>query len=98
MWDLYTVDMIEVKIVFADNKQIEKVREFSNESLTFSFIDITTKEGKKKGLQLKNYWGASRDPFAIVFKDGNPIKAFYSETINVPEELFNYLINKEYET
>ena len=43
--------MIEVSVVYSDEKQIEKVREFSNDSLTFNFIDISTKkEGKMDGL------------------------------------------------
>lgn len=89
--------MIEVFVVYNDEKQVEKVREFSNESLTFNFIDITTKRGRKDGWALKNYWGASLDPFAIVFKSGKPIKAFYSESENSMESLCNYLIDKQYE-
>lgn len=87
--------MIEVSIVYSDEKQIKKVREFNNDSLTFNFIDIRTKKGKKSGWSLKNYWGASLDPFAIVSKNEKPIKAFYSESENVIEELLNYL-NKQY--
>ena len=90
--------MIEVFIVYNNEKQVEKVRDFNNKSLTFNFIDTTTKKGKKDGWSLKNYWGASQDPFAIIFKSKKPIKAFYSENTNVSEDLFNYLINKEYET
>lgn len=89
--------MMNVYIVYNSEEQIEKVKELNNESLTFYFIDISTKKGFKKGWQLKNYWGAVKNPFAIIFKDKNPIKAFYSETSNVDEELFNYL-TKEYET
>ena len=89
--------MIEVSVVYSDEKQIEKVREFSNDSLTFNFIDISTKKGRKDGWALKNYWGAKLDPFAIVIKGNKPIKAFYSESENVSEGLFNYLINKQYE-
>ena len=89
--------MIEVSIVYNDEKQIEKVREFNDDSLTFNFIDIYTKKGKKIGKSLKNYFGARLDPFAIVYKDGKPIKAFYSESGDVCKELLNYLNNKQYE-
>lgn len=83
--------MIEVSVVYSDEKQIEKVREFSNDSLTFNFIDISTKKGRKEGWALKNYWGAKLDPFSIVSKSSKPIKAFYSEDSNVPEALIQYL-------
>lgn len=89
--------MIEVSVVYSDEKQIEKVREFSNDSLTFNFIDISTKKGRKDGWALKNYWGASLDPFAIVLKSGKPIKAFYSEHEDSMSALYNYLISKQYE-
>lgn len=89
--------MIEVSIVYSDEKQIEKVREFSNDSLTFNFIDISTKKGRKEGWALKNYWGSKLDPFAIVIKGSKPIKAFYSESTNVPEALIQYLKERQYE-
>lgn len=90
--------MIEVSIVYNDEKQVEKVREFNNDSLTFNFVDICTRKGKKEGWALKNYWGAKTDPFALVLKSNKPIKAFYSENCDVINELLNYLNNKEYET
>lgn len=89
--------MIEVSIVYSDEKQVEKVRDLDNSSLTFNFIDIGTRKGKKDGWALKNYWGASLDPFAIVLKSGKPIKAFYSESENVSDRLLEYLNNKQYE-
>lgn len=86
--------MIEVSIVYSDEKQIEKVREFSNNSLTFNFIDITTKKGKKDGWALKNYFGAKLDPFAVVSRDNKPVKAFYSEAESVIDNLISYLNGK----
>ena len=83
--------MIEVSVVYSDEKQIEKVREFSNGSLTFNFIDITTKKGKKEGWALKNYFAAKLDPFAVVYKGDKPIKAFYSEAENTIDSLLSYL-------
>lgn len=89
--------MINISIVYSDEQQIEKVRDFDNTSLTFNFINIATKKGRKAGWALKNYWGASSDPFAIVLKGEKPIKAFYSESCDVIAELLKYLSNKEYE-
>lgn len=86
--------MIEVSIVYSDEKQIEKVREFNNDSLTFNFIDITTKKGKKDGWALKNYFGAKLDPFAVVSRDNKPVKAFYSEAESVIDNLISYLNGK----
>lgn len=89
--------MIEISVVYSDERQIEKVRELDKGSLTFNFIDTGTRKGKKDGWTLKNYWGASLDPFAIVLKSGKPIKAFYSESEDVSEELIKYLNNRQYE-
>ena len=86
--------MIEVSVVYSDEKQIEKVREFNNDSLTFNFIDISTRKGKKDGWALKNYWGARLDPLAVVSRDTKPIKVFYSEAENVIDNLISYLNGK----
>lgn len=83
--------MVKVFIVFNDEKQIEKVRELDNGSLTFCYIDICTKKGKKEGWNLKNHWGAKLDPFVIVYKEDKPVKAFYTETGDFIEELTEYL-------
>lgn len=86
--------MIEVSIVYNDEKQIEKVRELDLDSLTFHFVNINTRKGKKAGWNLKNHWGARLDPFAIVFKGDKPVKAFYSESEDVIPNLINYINNK----
>ena len=36
--------MIDIYIVYDNDEQIEKVRNLNNESLTFHFVDITTKQ------------------------------------------------------
>lgn len=87
--------MIEVFIVYNEEKQIEKVREFKGDSLTFNFIDINTRKGKKEGWSLKNYYGAKLNPFILIKKDDKPIKAFYSETgENTIQNLLNFLDNE----
>ena len=88
--------MISVLITYNDDKQIEKVRGIVNPFLTFKFINVTTRKGRREGWTLKNYWGASLDPFAIIVKNEKPIKAFYSENCDVFNELFNYLNNIQY--
>ena len=84
--------MIEISIVYNNEKQIEKVRELDNDSLTFNFIDITTKKGKKDGWALKNFFGAIKDPFIMCYNNGVPIKGFWSEASdNVIDNLISYL-------
>lgn len=86
--------MVNVSIVYSKEEQIEKVKELGNNSLTFNFINICTKKGKKNGWSLKNYWGARLDPFALVTKDDKPIKVFYSEATDVINDLNIYLHGK----
>lgn len=89
--------MIEVFVVYNNDKQIEKVRELDNDSLTFHFIDITTRKGKKQGWFIKNKFAAKLDPFAVIYKGRNPIKVFYSESGNSIEELIQFLEESKYE-
>lgn len=86
--------MIEVYITYSDIKQMEKVKELDNSSLTFHFIDSLSKKGKKESWSLKSYWGAKLDPFALVVKDDKPIKVFYSEATDVINDLNIYLHGK----
>ena len=86
--------MIEIFIVYSDEKQIEKVKGLKKDSLTFNFIDITTKKGKRIGWDLKNHWAAKLDPFILILKEDKPFKVFYSEAENVINKLINY-INEE---
>lgn len=60
--------------------------------LYVNVYDIGSKEGKKKGWEIKNEWGAKKDPFIVCYKDGIVIKAFYSEADNnVINSLIKYL-------
>lgn len=84
--------MIDIYIVYDNDKQIEKVRNLNNESLTFHFVDITTRKGKKEGWRIKNGWSARLNPFILTIKDGTPVKAFYSEDKKNPiDEAIKYL-------
>lgn len=86
--------MIKIFITYSDIKQIEKVKELENDSLTFCFIDSLSKKGKKESWSLKSHWGAKLDPFALVTKDDKPIKVFYSEATDVINDLNIYLHGK----
>lgn len=85
--------MIEIFLTYTDKTEIEQV--IDNKSITFHFIDILSKKGKKEGWKLKNYWGAKKDPFSVVLEDTKPIRVFYSESENVIESLNNFIINYE---
>lgn len=89
--------MIDIYIVYDNDKQIEKVRNLNNESLTFHFVDITTRKGKKEGWRIKNGWSARLNPFVLVLKDNNPTSVFYTEHEDVIKALLTYITNKQYE-
>ena len=58
----------------------------------FHFIDSRTLNGRKEAFQLKSFWGARMDPFAICMDREKAVKAFYSETGNdIIKELVDYL-------
>lgn len=72
--------MKKIYIVYNDKEQISL---FKNTILNFEplveYINVNTKNGKKEGYKLKEYWGAKKNPFCIVFEGDTPTKAFYSE-------------------
>lgn len=59
----------EAVVIYSDYKQVEKVKDEVKASLTFNFIDITSKKGKKDGWAIKSYWGAKLDPFILIVRD-----------------------------
>lgn len=81
----------DIFIVCSDKEQLKKVEDTTNVTSTFHFIDSLSKKGKKEAWALKNYWGAKLDPFAIVMNRDKPVKAFYSESENVIDNLITYL-------
>ena len=81
----------DVFIVYSDKAQVKKVEDSVKVSPTFHFIDALSRNGKKEAWALKSYWGAKLDPFAIVMDGDKPIKAFYSESENVIDNLIAYL-------
>ena len=53
----------EAVVIYSDYKQVEKGKDVLTSSLTFNFIDITSKKRKKDGWSIKSYWGAKLDPY-----------------------------------
>lgn len=82
--------IIDIFIV-CDETQLKKVEDAVKVASTFHFIDPLSKKGKKEAWALKSHWGARLDPFAIVMNDGKPVKAFYSESGEVIDDLILYL-------
>lgn len=83
--------MINITVAYNDDSQIELLKSFPD----IQFLDERTRTGKKKAWSLKSHWGAKMCPFAIVMKGDKPIRAFYSESENVTDSLFNYLSNEK---
>ena len=86
--------MIEVKLVYDNNTNLNEIGDYL-QSPIFCLIDMTTSKGQKEGYKLKGHWGAKLNPFAIVYQDNKPIKAFYSEAEDVISNLINYLNNEQ---
>lgn len=91
--------MTQIFVTFSTKSQLDKLNSLldgkdRNTLPSFLFIDSLSKEGKKKSRELKSYWGASIDPFAIIIKDEKPVKAFYSEATDVINDLNLYLNGK----
>lgn len=86
--------LTDVYIVYNNEEHKKKVEDSVKVSPTFHFIDSLSKKSKKNALTLKSYWGARLDPFAIVMDKDKPIKAFYSESEDVINNLINYLNGK----
>ena len=50
----------EAVVIYSDYKQVEKVKDEVKTSLTFNFIDITSKKGKKDGWIRRIRYGGFR--------------------------------------
>jgi hypothetical protein len=60
----------------------------------FHFLDIDSKKDRSKAFKFKQEWGARKNPFCLLEKDGKAIKAFYTETgDDAIEQLIKYLRN-----
>lgn len=81
----------DVFIVYDNEEHKRKVEDSVKVSPTFHFINSLSRKSRKKALTLKSYWGAKLNPFAIVLDKDKPIKAFYSESEDVINNLILYL-------
>ena len=60
------------------------------------FLDINSKKDRSKAFKFKQTWGARKNPFCLMEKDGKPMKAFYTETgDDAIKQLINFLTNYE---
>jgi glutathione peroxidase-family protein len=87
--------MIDIYIVY-DNRNVEDiVWSIPTDSQPFfHFLDTTSKKDKSKAFKLKQEWGAKKNPFCLIEKDGKIVKAFYTETgDNAISQLIEYLRN-----
>ena len=84
----------DVIVVYNDDSQIRRIggTYTLKESPFFTYINESSRKGKKEAYALKSHRGARMTPFAICMDGEKPIKAFYSETgKDVIESLIKYL-------
>ena len=84
----------DVIVVYNDDSQIRKIGGVYTlkKSPFFTYINESSRKGRKEAFALKGHWGARMTPFAICMDGEKPIKAFYSETEkDVIESLIKYL-------
>ena len=82
----------DVYLVYNDDSQLKRLNDSLEVSLFFTYINESSRKGKKEAYKLKSEWGARKTPFAICFNKETPIKAFFSETgEDVIESLITYL-------
>lgn len=83
----------DVFVVYNSEDQIKKIEEADiPNSPFFTYINESSRKGKKEAYALKGHWGARLSPFIICMDGDKAVKAFYSESEeNVIESLINYL-------
>ena len=85
---------MKIKLVYNNPKDKEFLDNMNLETLFFvEYIDINTKNGKKEGWKLMNYYGTTTFPFVELDKSDNELLPFYSERGNAVGQLINYLNN-----
>jgi hypothetical protein len=72
--------LIDIYIIHNIDNVVEKLEDTNKVSPFFHLIDDRTKHGKKDSWKIKGHFAAKLTPFIAIYENGNPIKAFYSET------------------
>lgn len=93
LWTVYNIhDVMDVYVVYNDSSVLTRIGSELKTSHFFHFMDDRTHSGRKDGWKLKGSFGAKLTPFAVIFEEEKPLKAFYSETgEDVIESLIKYL-------
>ena len=85
---------MDIYVVYNDNKTLERLGGTFKVSPFFHFIDDRTRKGRRDAWKVKNKFAAKLSPFAVVYEDDKPIKAFYTEADNdIVSSLIDYLNN-----
>ena len=84
---------MDVYIVYNDDSQIELLKNSNlRTDAFFHFADERTRKGFKESWKIKNPLAAKLSPFAVIYNNDIPIKAFYTEADdNVMQSLIEYL-------
>lgn len=90
----------DVFVVYTDDSQIRKIGEIYTLKYSpfFTFINESSRKGKKEAYALKSHWGARLTPFALCMDGEQAVKAFYSETgEDVIKSLIDFINSQEIE-
>lgn len=84
---------MDVYLVYNDDSQLETVKNATlNPNVYFHFIDERTRKGLKEAWKVKGALSARMSPFAAIYENDKPIKAFYTEADdNIIKSLIEYL-------
>lgn len=84
---------MDVYLVYNEDSQLETVKNAELRSdLFFHFIDERTRKGLKEAWKVKSSLSARLSPFAVIYENDKPIKAFYTEADdNIIKSLIEYL-------
>lgn len=84
---------MDVYLVYNDDSQLEAIKNAElKPNLFFHFIDERTRKGLKEAWKVKSALAARLSPFAAIYENDKPIKAFYTEADdNIINSLIEYL-------
>lgn len=84
---------MDIYVVYNDDSQLERIKQAKLKSnIFFNFADERTRSGLKESWKIKGPLAAKLSPFAAIYEEDKPIKAFYSEADDdVIQSLIDYL-------